>query len=324
MITRASTTLALREALYQKVACSAEELRDTVGQIFVTTVDGLPWTAKPGPMDRSVHDPIARTMVLLADRIPAGQEAAAIAQEIARHYGREAAQVVLGERADELLSGDGKYAVGEWNHLFGVGRQETRCRIVVDLEQSKLIAAQEWTGLKFVDIQGDRLKDLAESVIEVNDAQINLDDWAGELVNAMPDWVDQRGMLIQAVPLATVAAVNGIHPPDEGAMDKGLSLRVKALALLQEAQAVDGLKPFTVTHIHANGEATYLVWASETPTKEQAAACLDSEFEPVRDERLAIEDSFSLEEMSGVALRARLHDVLDSDCQTDQGSSPSP
>lgn len=71
-----------------------------------------------------------------------------------------------------------KYAIGDWYHMFGPGRRETRCRIVIDLEQSKLVAAQEWTGLKFVDVLGDRLKDLAESVIEVNQAHAKVEEWA--------------------------------------------------------------------------------------------------------------------------------------------------
>lgn len=84
------------------------------------------------------------------------------------------------------------FAVGEWNHLFCVGSKETRCRIVIDLEQSKLIAAQEWTGLKFEDVRGDRLKDLAKSVIEVNEAHAALDDWNLELTSELPAWADQR------------------------------------------------------------------------------------------------------------------------------------
>jgi hypothetical protein len=84
-----------------------------------------------------------------------------------------------------------EFAVGEWNHLFGVGNKETRCRIVIGLEQSKLIAAQEWTGLKFEDVRGDRLKDLAESIIEVNEAHAKLDDWNLERTSELPRWVDQ-------------------------------------------------------------------------------------------------------------------------------------
>ena len=86
------------------------------------------------------------------------------------------------------------FAAGEWNHLFGVGSKATRCRIVIDLEQSKMIAAQEWTGLKFENLRGVRLKDLAESVIEVNEAHANLDDWNLALTSDLPAWAEQREM----------------------------------------------------------------------------------------------------------------------------------
>lgn len=83
-----------------------------------------------------------------------------------------------------------KFVIGEWTHLFGVGNAGTRCRIVIDLVESILVAAQEWDGQVFYDIHGDRLKDLAESVIEVNQAHVNIDDWASnpELTNDLPDW----------------------------------------------------------------------------------------------------------------------------------------
>lgn len=117
---------------------------------------------------------------------------------------------------------------------------------------------------------------------------------------------------------------NYIETPHQSAVDKGLLLRTKALALLQEAQAVDGLKPFTVTHTHSFGESTYVLWAAETPTQEQAEAVLDSEFEPDREETLVVEDCFSLEEMSGVAVTARLPDILESLRSPGQDDSPSP
>ena len=89
-----------------------------------------------------------------------------------------------------------KYAIGDWYHLFGPGSDETRCRIAIDLEQSKLVAAQEWTGLKFVDVLGDRLKDLAESVIEVNEAHAKVEEWAPdpEFSNELPEWVSPRNL----------------------------------------------------------------------------------------------------------------------------------
>jgi hypothetical protein len=88
-------------------------------------------------------------------------------------------------------SGQPKYAVGHWMHLFGVGPLETHCRLVIDLEQSKLVAAQEWTGLKFEDVLGSRLKDLAESVIEVNEAHKNPDEWELDRVRILPFWARQ-------------------------------------------------------------------------------------------------------------------------------------
>lgn len=84
-----------------------------------------------------------------------------------------------------------KLATGEWMHLFGVGSTETRCRIVIDVTKPELIAAQEWTGLKFEDIRGDRLADLAESVIAVNEAHTDLDGWNAELTAEVPAWANQ-------------------------------------------------------------------------------------------------------------------------------------
>lgn len=112
--------------------------------------------------------------------------------------------------------------------------------------------------------------------------------------------------------------------PEQSVLDKGVLLRTKALALLQEAQALDGLKPFTVTHTHSFGESTYVLWAAEKPTLEEAEAVLDSEFEPDREETLAVEDCFTLEEMSGVAVTARLPDILESLQSPGQDDSPSP
>lgn len=93
-LSKPTTTLLLREALYQTISCSAQELRDAVGQILVATADELPPGSKAGPSDRSVYDAETRTMVLLADRIPAGQEALVIAQEIGLWHGQAAAEAV--------------------------------------------------------------------------------------------------------------------------------------------------------------------------------------------------------------------------------------
>lgn len=85
-----------------------------------------------------------------------------------------------------------KFATGEWMHLFGAGRRETRCRIVIDLELAKVSAAQEWTGVKFVDIRGDRLKDLDDSVIDANAANLDPDEFSLEQSDELPEWARSR------------------------------------------------------------------------------------------------------------------------------------
>lgn len=105
-------------------------------------------------------------------------------------------------------------------------------------------------------------------------------------------------------------------------LDKALQLRTEALALLQEAQAIDGLKPFTVTHTHSHGESTYILWAAATPSKDEAVAVLDCEFESDRDETLTVDECFTLEEMTGVSTTARLQDIqasFDSLADTNRG-----
>ena len=93
---------------------------------------------------------------------------------------------------------------------------------------------------------------------------------------------------------------------------KALQLRVQALALLQEAQQLDGLKPFTVTHMHAYGDSTYLLWAESVPDEAQAELVLDCEFEPELNESLIVEGHFRLEEMAGTSSTSRLPDILES------------
>ena len=78
-------------------------------------------------------------------------------------------------------------------------------------------------------------------------------------------------------------------------------LRSQALALMREAQSIDGLRPFLVIHEHKGGGTPYIAWATSEPTVEQAASILESEFEPEREEFLTVDDSLRLEEMTGTA-----------------------
>lgn len=96
------------------------------------------------------------------------------------------------------------------------------------------------------------------------------------------------------------------------AQTQALSLRVQAQALLEQAQALDELKPFLVLHVHSGGGSPYILWASETPSQDDAEHILEEEFEPRYSETLVIAPLGTLEEMTGVALAVRLPDVLES------------
>lgn len=81
--------------------------------------------------------------------------------------------------------------------------------------------------------------------------------------------------------------------------DKAMDLRKQALALLQEAQAIDGLKPFTANHSHRFGETTYIIWSAQTPDEDEATSVLEDEFESEL-ETLFIQEGITLEQMTGV------------------------
>lgn len=86
---------------------------------------------------------------------------------------------------------------------------------------------------------------------------------------------------------------------------KAIELRTKALGLLQEAQALDGLKPFIVNHRHEYGSTSYMCWFNQEPTADEAADVLVCVFEPDRGEEINIE-SVTLDELTGVSLSSRL------------------
>ena len=116
---------ALRAALTSTIVCSAQELQEAVGQVVVATAAELPASIVVGPDARSAYDPATRTLVLLADRIPVGQEGQAMAEEIERHHGRHAVQAALGDCAAQLLGIDGeqsKYVDHGLRDAYGHGQ----------------------------------------------------------------------------------------------------------------------------------------------------------------------------------------------------------
>lgn len=87
------------------------------------------------------------------------------------------------------------FAFGNWSHLFGIDCQETLCRILIDLKEEKVIAAQEWTGLKFEKISGARLIDLSESVIGANEAHLLPEEFNLEVSDQPPSWLDEEELM---------------------------------------------------------------------------------------------------------------------------------
>lgn len=85
-------------------------------------------------------------------------------------------------------------------------------------------------------------------------------------------------------------------------LDRGLVLRRQALALLEQAMAADGLKPFVVSHHHAYGSASYMLWSSSIPDEPAAVAVLQSEFEPERNEWISVEEMLPLHSLCGAYL----------------------
>lgn len=105
-------------------------------------------------------------------------------------------------------------------------------------------------------------------------------------------WTDRNWTLDELRQLAGVASSESESTADQ--------LRRQAADLLRQAQALDGLKPFIVTHAHEFGESSYMTWFGDEPTEEMATSVLDSEFEPDRNETLFVEEYVTIEELVGV------------------------
>ena len=93
----ASTTPeALRAAIAEAVQVDAQQLQSAVGSIQVAISEQLQVT---DPQIQSLYDRDGRTLTLLADRIPAGQEAQQFAAALVNHVGVSVAAEMLGEEA---------------------------------------------------------------------------------------------------------------------------------------------------------------------------------------------------------------------------------
>lgn len=89
-----------------------------------------------------------------------------------------------------------------------------------------------------------------------------------------------------------------------------LDLRKEARALLEKAQALDGLRPYAVTHEFESGSSSYIAWGGNELSEIDAFSVLDSRFEKDRGESLIVANCFTLAELTGVAPASRVYEDL--------------
>ena len=124
----ASTTPdALRAAIAEAVQVDAQQLQSAVGSIQVATSEQLQVT---DPQIKSLYDADSRTLTLLADRIPAGQEGQAFAESLLEHIGWDAAENILGPDAAEKLE-DAAFARAEQRRQAEWEEEQASSPIVV-------------------------------------------------------------------------------------------------------------------------------------------------------------------------------------------------
>jgi hypothetical protein len=79
------------------------------------------------------------------------------------------------------------------------------------------------------------------------------------------------------------------------------ALRRQALEVLQEAERLDGLKAFTVTHVYMHGEGHWVVWARQTPVLAELQTTFP-DFEPDLDEFRSVSAPMPLQVLVGLSL----------------------
>mgnify|MGYP000692802123 CR=1 FL=1 len=77
--------------------------------------------------------------------------------------------------------------------------------------------------------------------------------------------------------------------------------RQQAMKFLEQAQSLDDLQPWAITHTHNYGSSTYIGWLQHEPSEQEACRVLDSKYEPDRGESLDIGSELTLSELTGVS-----------------------
>lgn len=90
---------------------------------------------------------------------------------------------------------------------------------------------------------------------------------------------------------------------EKAASAEAMELRRQALALLQQAEKLDALKPYVIRHEYQWGEEERLVWAAAEPSHEAAKKSVG--FQEWQNERVLVQQCFPLEELTGADTKTR-------------------
>jgi hypothetical protein len=112
---------------------------------------------------------------------------------------------------------------GNWTHLFGPGRAETLCRVVIDAANVELVASQSFDGLKWIDLSAPERADLADSLFDANTVSEAPEAFNLVAVDLLPDWA-----------ASTDAMTAAGAPENEYAFDCTLTAAVRVKAKSRE------------------------------------------------------------------------------------------
>jgi hypothetical protein len=214
---------------------------------------------------------------------------------------------------------------GRWNHLFGPGRAETQCRIVVDVESDSLIVAHAFDGLKWVDLSAAEKKDLSQSLFDGNDVSADPESFSLAPVRSLPQWATPRDMPAIswafdgiATEVATANAVAIGHVALRGRPDGDDAYEVVLYHSEGEESPASG-RPGLAAIAHVGpeqGKATFLKMVEEALAHDTPSDVLSvmSIVQPaaLREIRLHAHDIVvTFSPQGGYAVRSSLHDDSD-------------
>jgi hypothetical protein len=95
---------------------------------------------------------------------------------------------------------------------------------------------------------------------------------------------------------------------EKTASAEAMELRRQALALLQQAEKLDSLKPYVIRHEQQWGDEERLVWAAAVPSHEAAKKSVG--FQEWQNERVLVQQCFPLEQLTGADPKTQWNEAV--------------